>query len=55
MIAIRTLLAALLAGSTLVNGALPVAAEDALPRASFTYGTILTALDNAPMARIEFV
>jgi hypothetical protein len=51
MIPIRTFFAALLAASTLLGGALPVAAEDALPRASFTYGTILTALENAPMAR----
>ena len=51
MIPIRIFFAALCAASTLLGGALPVGAEDTLPRASFTYGTILTALENAPVAR----
>src|SRR3982075_4342555 len=42
----------LLACITLLSVALPVAAEDLTPqRPSFSYGTILTALDNAPLAR----
>src|SRR5713226_9620854 len=51
MTSIRALLAASFASVLLVNAALPVAAEDAVPRAGFAYGTILNALDNAPLAR----
>src|ERR1700687_1423202 len=51
MIPIRTLLAASIASGVLLSATLPVAAEDAGPHAGFTYGTILTALDNAPLAR----
>src|SRR5712691_10032421 len=51
MTVFRTFLAALLAGSMLAGGTLPVAAEDLAPRANFAYGTILTALENAPVAR----
>ncbi len=48
MLFIRSLLASI----TLLSVALPVAAEDLSPqRPSFSYGTILTALDNAPLAR----
>jgi hypothetical protein len=48
MLFIRSLLACI----TLLSVALPVAAEDLTPqRPSFSYGTILTALDNAPLAR----
>src|SRR6266581_7512771 len=52
MLFIRTLFAALLAGTTLVGASKPAAAEDITsPRPSFSYGTILTALENAPVAR----
>src|SRR5712691_8281930 len=51
MIPIRTLLAASIASGLLFSATLPVAAEDAAPHAGFTYGTILNALDDAPLAR----
>src|SRR5882762_4975760 len=51
MTVFRTLFAWLLASSMLAGGTLPVGAEDLAPRASFAYGTILTALENAPVAR----
>src|SRR6266852_6347866 len=52
MLSIRTLFAALLASSTLLSATLPVTAEDITsPRPSFSYGTILNALENAPVAR----
>jgi len=52
MLFIRTLFAALLAGTTLAGASKPAAAEDITsPRPRFSYGTILTALENAPVAR----
>src|SRR5258708_31998496 len=51
MTSVRALLAASFASVLLVSAALPVAAEDAAPHAGFAYGTILNALDNAPLAR----
>ena len=52
MFLLRTLFAALLAGTTLVGATKPAATEDITsPRPSFSYGTILTALENAPVAR----
>ncbi len=47
----RGALAALVSGCMLLSATLPVAADDAKPNASFTYGAILNALDSAPLAR----